>query len=93
MSLIVEFPEKLLVACREETEAFKRRVKVLTLGKLYQEGKISSGIASEILGCSRLEFYRLISEEGFAVIDYTETEFEEEARTSRELARSLKSLQ
>ncbi|MDY6805895.1 MAG: UPF0175 family protein [Cyanobacteriota bacterium] len=89
MSLLVEFPEELLVACREEADEFKRRVKILALGKLYEEGKISSGIASEILGCSRLEFYRLISEEGFAVIDYTETEFEEEARTSRELASSL----
>jgi predicted HTH domain antitoxin len=65
---------------------------ILALGKLYEEGKISSGIASDILGCSRLEFYRLISEQGFAVIDYTETEFEQEAITSRELAQKLTNL-
>jgi predicted HTH domain antitoxin len=92
MSLFVEFPEELLVVCREEPEMFKRKVMILALGKLYQEGKISSGIASDILGCNRLEFYRLISEQGFAVIDYTETEFEQEVRTSRELAKKLTNL-
>lgn len=40
----------------------------------------------------RLEFYRLISEQGFAVIDYTEAEFEEEAKTSRQLGEKLAGL-
>ena len=92
MSVTVEFPEELLVACREEKDFFQRRVMVLTLGKLYEEGKISSGVGSKILGCDRSEFYRLIREQGFAVIDYTETEFEEEARTSRHLGDKLASL-
>ncbi|MEB3342426.1 UPF0175 family protein [Okeania sp.] len=42
-----------MIACREEKEVFQRRVMVLTLGKLYEEGKISSGVGSEILGCDR----------------------------------------
>ena len=58
----------------------------------HEEGKISSGVGSKILGCDRSEFYRLIREQGFAVIDYTETEFEEEARTSRHLGDKLASL-
>jgi hypothetical protein len=49
-------------------------------------------VGSKILGCDRSEFYHLISEQGFAVIDYTETEFEEEARTSRHLGDKLASL-
>ena len=92
MSVTVEFPEELLIACREEKDVFQRRVMVLTLGKLYEEGKISSGVGSEILGCDRLEFYRLISEQGFAVIDYTEAEFEEEAKTSQQLSDKLAGL-
>ena len=91
MSVTVEFPEELLIFCHEEKDVFQRRVMVLTLGKLYEEGKISSGVGSEIMGCDRLDFYRLISEQGFAVIDYTEAEFEEEARTSRHLGEKLAS--
>lgn len=92
MTVTVEFPEELLIACREEKKLFQRRVMVLTLGKLYEEGKISSGVGSEILGCDRLEFYRLISEQGFVVIDYTEAEFEQEAKTSRHLGEKLAGL-
>jgi predicted HTH domain antitoxin len=62
---------------------------ILALGKLYEEGKISSRIGAGILECSRFEFYRLISEQGFAVIDYTEAEFAVEAQTSRQFAQKL----
>jgi predicted HTH domain antitoxin len=86
MSIHVEFPETLLVAAREEPTAFARKVMIYTLGHLYEQGKISSGIGAQILGCDRLEFYRLLSEHGFAVIHYTSEELEEEARTSREIA-------
>ncbi|MFQ4140129.1 UPF0175 family protein [Nodosilinea sp. PGN35] len=44
------------------------------LGKLYELGCISGGFAARILGCDLGEFYRLLSEHGFAVIDYPEDE-------------------
>jgi hypothetical protein len=42
------------------------------------------------LGCDRWEFYRLLSENGFAVIDYPADELAAEAQTSRELAARIK---
>jgi len=86
MSIQVEFPEELLVASREDPQVFTRKVMIYTLGHLYEEGKISSGIGAHVLGCDRLEFYRLLSEHGFSVIYYTVEELAEEARTSREIA-------
>jgi len=50
-----------------------------TSGKLYETGRISGGFAAKILGCDRWEFYRLLSENGFAVIDYPEDELAQEA--------------
>jgi len=85
MSINVAFPEELLVAARESDESFARKVKIYTLGHLYAEGKISSGIGAQVLGCDKWEFYRLLSEYGFAVSDYT-AELEMEAKTSREIA-------
>ena len=82
----VTFPEALLVASREDVEQFRRRVLLATLGKLYEQGKVSSGLAAQLLGCDRREFYRLLSDGGFAVIDYAEGEEEYEAATSRTLA-------
>jgi len=86
MSVRVEFPDELLVASREDPEAFSRQVTLYTLGHLYQQGKISSGVGARLLGCSRLEFYCLLSEHGFAVIDYSPEELAQEATSSRALA-------
>ena len=80
------FPEALLVASKEDVEQFRLRVLVATLGKLYEQGKVSSGFAAQLLGCDRREVYRLLSDGGFAVIDYAEGEEEYEAATSRALA-------
>ena len=82
----VTFPDALLVASKEDLEQFRRRVLVYTLGPLYEQGKISSGLGAQILGCDRWEFYTLLSQYGFSVIDYAEDEMVYEAGTSRELA-------
>ena len=75
----VVFPNELLVALREEPEGFRQKVLIYTLGKLYETGRISGGFAAQILGCDRWEFYRLLSENGFSVIDYPEDELTSEA--------------
>lgn len=89
MGVSVVFPEELLVASREDREEFTRRVMIYTLGQMYQQGKISSGIGARILGCNRWEFYHLLTEYGFSVIDYDAEEEAYEAESSRELAKKL----
>ncbi|QQE65894.1 hypothetical protein GFS31_25860 [Leptolyngbya sp. BL0902] len=67
------------MALREEPDSFRQKVLVYTLGKLYETGRISGGFAAQILGCDRYDFYRLISEHGFSVIDYVEEDWSAEA--------------
>ena len=86
----VRFPQSLLVASREDSQQFQRRVMLYTLGPLYEQGRISSGLGAQILGCDRWEFYRLISEVGFSVLDYAADEQETEAESSRALAARIK---
>ena len=90
MSVSVSFPDELLLASKEDKDSFARSVMIYTLGHLYTEGKISSGVGAGILRCSRFEFYRLLSERGFSVIDYPGEELEEEARSSQELAQGAR---
>lgn len=90
MAVNVKFPEELLVASREDRDAFSRKVVIYTLGHLYEQGKISSGIGAQVLEVDRLEFYRLLSEHGFSVIDYAEDELGREARTSRKIAERVR---
>ena len=87
--MTVTFPESLLAASREDSAQFRLRVLLQTLGSLYVEGKISGGTAAKVLGCTKDEFYRLISERGFPVITYDESDAAYEAATSRNLAKQI----
>ncbi len=46
MGISVVFPEELLVPSREDRDQFTRQVMIYTLGHLYEQGKISSGLAT-----------------------------------------------
>lgn len=89
MSVYVEFPEEVLLAAREQRDVFARNVMLRTLGHLYEQGKISGGLGARALGTDRREFYRLLSEHGFAVIDYTGEELQAEAQSGHEIAAKL----
>ena len=90
MSIDVTFPEELLVASKEDRDQFTRQVMIYTLGHLYEQGKISSGLGARILACDRREFYRLLTENGFSVIDYPPEDQDHEAQTSYEMADRIK---
>ena len=91
MSISVTFPEELLVASREDRERFSRQVMIYTLGHLYEQGKISSGLGARVLDCDRREFYRLLAENGFSVIDYSMDDRGDETQTSYQMADRIRS--
>lgn len=90
MEVSVNFPSELLVAAKIDQDEFQSIVMLYTLGHLYEQGKISSGYGAEILGCSRYEFYRLLSEYEFNVIDYAPHEMDGEANSSYFIAKKFK---
>jgi predicted HTH domain antitoxin len=85
----VLFPEELLLALREDPESFRKKVLIFTLGKLYEAGRISGGLGAKVLGCDRWEFYRLLSDNGFAVLDYPDEELDQEGEVGSEWYRRI----
>lgn len=79
MKIEVVIPDELLTTLEQEPEDFRQQVLLYTLGKLYEAGNISGGVGARVMGCDRWEFYRLLSERGFAVIDYPDSELDREA--------------
>ncbi len=77
MDVEVSFPEELLIALKQDPDTFRREALLFTLGKLYEQGRISAGLAAQVMEIDRWTFYRLLTENGFAVIDYSEPELEE----------------
>jgi predicted HTH domain antitoxin len=58
----VAFPQELAFTLKMKDEELAREMFRLSMVKLYELGKISSGMAAKYLGCSRIAFMELAAE-------------------------------
>ena len=65
----IEYPEYLANSLRLSGKKFEYEIKTSSLVKLYELGKVSSGIAAKVLGLSRVDFLDLLSEYNVSVLD------------------------
>jgi len=54
--VIINVPEKVLLAEKTDEIAFAQELRMLAAVKLYELGRLSSGRAAELAGMSRVEF-------------------------------------
>jgi predicted HTH domain antitoxin len=54
--IVIDVPEKILLAEKVDEKAFARELRLLAAIKLFELGRLSSGRASELAGMSRVEF-------------------------------------
>jgi predicted HTH domain antitoxin len=54
--IVIDVPEKVLLAEKTDERSFAREMRVLTAVKLYELGRLSSGRAAELAGMARVEF-------------------------------------
>lgn len=59
--VVIEIPEKVLLAEKTDETSFAREMRVLAAVKLYELGRLSSGRAAELAGMSRVEFLLALS--------------------------------
>jgi predicted HTH domain antitoxin len=72
----ISYPETLAFSLKMRTEEFEKEIKIISLVKLYELGKISSGIAAKILNIPRLDFINLLSQYNVPYISTTCEELE-----------------
>lgn len=58
--IAVSFPESLALSLKMGNKEFEQEIKTLSLVKLYELGKISSGVAAKLLDIPRTEFLNLL---------------------------------
>jgi len=56
----ISYPNSLALSLKMDDKEFRDEMKTLSLVKLYELGKVSSGTASEILNMTRIEFLELL---------------------------------
>jgi predicted HTH domain antitoxin len=57
----VEYPESLANSLKLSEKEFEREMKTISLVKLFELGKVSSGTAAKVLGLTRLDFLELLA--------------------------------
>jgi predicted HTH domain antitoxin len=84
VTLHVKFPRSILFDYGlTEQEASKEMMRAFVLS-LYRRDKISSGKAARLLGMHRLDFIRLLADEGIPYLDYTSEELEADTQALKE---------
>jgi predicted HTH domain antitoxin len=59
--IAVSYPETLAASLKMQDREFERAIKTISMVKLYELGKVSSGIAAKVLGISRLAFLDILA--------------------------------
>ncbi len=58
--ITIDFPESLAFSLKMDDKEFKQEIKTVSLIKLYEMGKISSGTAANLLNISRVDFLDML---------------------------------
>jgi predicted HTH domain antitoxin len=77
-TLTLQIPEQVQYALNRTPQEMGRDMKLYAALMLYQLGKLSSGMAAQMVGISRVEFLYLCGEYGISTFQYTPEELEAE---------------
>lgn len=65
------YPESLAISLKLADREFEKEINTISLIKLYELGKISSGTASKILGINRVDFIEKIGEYQVSIFQFS----------------------
>ncbi|MEW6096853.1 MAG: UPF0175 family protein [bacterium] len=81
----VEMPDEVLAVLGTTKQQLSQKLKELAALKLFQEGKISSGKASELVGISRMEFIEVLAKNNIPFFRQTPDELAEDIAVAKEM--------
>ncbi len=68
-TISVDFPDNIALSLKMNETEFSKEMKILAVIKLYELGKISSGLAAKTLSISRIDFLELLGKYDISFID------------------------
>ena len=86
--LTIDYSDEILWTLQQNPEEFAADARLLLAIKLYETGKLSTGLASQLAGVSRNAFYVLLSQNELSPFGEDPEELEEDLAFARAASRS-----
>lgn len=77
-TLLIPYPEDLLLSMKKSPEEFEDEARLLLAVKLYELGRISTGVAAELAGIGRVAFFFELARFGLSPMGQTPDEVAED---------------
>ena len=82
MRMIIEYPKLLPDVLQQTQMEFEREAKMAMAVKLFELGKLSSGMAANLVGMQRVEFLLSLYRYNVAMIDLDKVELESDSKNA-----------
>lgn len=79
-TISIKYPPEVLWALQQDPKEFEREARILLAVKLYESGKLTTGLAARIADVPRVTFIHLLGQYGLSPF----------GESAREIARDLK---
>lgn len=86
-ALTIPYSSELLWALQQEPDEFERDARLLLAFKLYESGRISTGLAAQLAGIPRVTFMFLLGKHGLSPFGESPDELEEDLENARRASR------
>jgi len=83
-SLKITYPSEVLWALQQEPEEFESEARLLLALKLYETGRLSSGLAAKLAGVPRVTFLFLLGQHGLSPFGEEPDELERDLANARQ---------
>jgi len=86
-TLSIKYPPEILWALQQEPKEFERESRLLLALKLYESGKLSTGLAAKIADVPRVIFMFLLGQHGLSPFGESADEISEDLKHARQARR------
>lgn len=87
-TLTIEYPPEVLWALQQEPQEFEADARLLLALKLYEIGRLSSGMAARLAGAPRSAFIFLLGRYGLSPFGQSANEIEDDLDNARRASHS-----
>jgi predicted HTH domain antitoxin len=85
----LRFPEHFELAVQTTPEEFEAQVRLMAALKMFELGKLSSGMAASLAGMSRVDFFEMCGRYKVPVFNYDERDLEAELAADLDVLQRL----